>query len=43
MKNRFGKIDELGERWSDKQELEHSGEVVQFNMNYAGNADNAKD
>lgn len=43
MKNRFGKVDELGEKWSDKQEVEHSGEVVQFNMNYAGTPDNAED
>lgn len=34
MKNRFGKMDDLGDRWSDKQEVEHSGEVVTFNMDF---------
>ena len=27
MKNRFGKPDSFEERWSDKQELEHSGQI----------------
>jgi hypothetical protein len=32
MKNRFGKIDELGERWSDKQEVDHSGGIALTDM-----------
>jgi len=39
MKNRFGKMDDLGDRWSDKQEVEHSGEVVTFNMDFGSNKD----
>lgn len=27
MKNRFGRMDDFGEKWSDKQELEHSGSI----------------
>ncbi len=38
MKNRFGKMDDLGDKWSDKQEVEHSGEVVTFNMDFTGNS-----
>ncbi len=34
MKNRFGKMDDLGDKWGDKQEIEHSGEVVTFNMDF---------
>jgi len=34
MKNRFGKMDDFSEKWSDKQEVEHSGEVTTFNMDF---------
>ena len=37
MKNRFGKMDDFDEKWGDKQEVEHSGEVVTFNMSFDGN------
>jgi hypothetical protein len=36
MKNRFGRVDDFEEKWSDKQEIDHSGEVVNFNMNFDG-------
>lgn len=39
MKNRFGKIDEFGEKWSDKQEHEHSGQVTTFNMDFGKKPD----
>lgn len=39
MKNRFGKIDDFNEKWSDKQEIEHSGEVVTFNMDFGSKKD----
>lgn len=42
MKNRFGKMDDFQEKWSDKQELEHSGEVVTFNMDYGSKRDEEK-
>ena len=29
--------------WRDKQEIEHSGEVVTFNMDYSGKPKNAND
>jgi len=43
MKNRFGKMDDFNERWSDKQEVEHSGEVTTFNMNYGAKPSDADD
>lgn len=43
MKNRFGKNDDFNEKWTDKQELEHSGEVTTFNMNYGDKPDDAND
>lgn len=43
MKNRFGKTDELNEKWADKQEHEHSGEVVTFNMDFGSKKPNADD
>lgn len=39
MKNRFGKADDFQEKWSDKQEVEHSGEVVTFNMDFGAKRD----
>ena len=30
MKNRFGKMDDFDERWSDKQEVEHSGSISEL-------------
>ena len=39
MKNRFGKNDDFNEKWTDKQESEHSGEVTTFNMNYGAKPD----
>ena len=43
MKNRFGKMDDFDERWSDKQELEHSGQVTTFNMDYGKKPEDAND
>lgn len=43
MKNRFGKVDDFSERWSDKQEVEHSGEVTTFNMNFGAKPTDADD
>jgi hypothetical protein len=43
MKNRFGKMDDFSEKWSDKQEHEHSGEVTTFNMNYGAKPADADD
>jgi len=39
MKNRFGKMDDFQENWTDKQQVEHSGEVVTFNMQFSGEKD----
>jgi hypothetical protein len=27
MKNRFGKVDDLGDKWTDKQEIDHTHEI----------------
>ena len=43
MKNRFGKNDDFNEKWSDKQEVEHSGEVTTFNMDYGKKPADADD
>jgi len=43
MKNRFGKSDDFNERWTDKQEVEHSGEVTTFNMNFGAKPTDADD
>ena len=43
MKNRFGKNDDFNEKWTDKQEVEHSGEVTTFNMNYGAKPTDADD
>ena len=43
MKNRFGKSDDFNEKWTDKQEVEHSGEVVTFNMDFGAKPKDAND
>lgn len=40
MKNRFGKMDVDELAWRDKQEVEHSGEVVTFNMDFSNSNQN---
>jgi len=39
MKNRFSKADDFKEKWSDKQELDHRHEAVNFNMQFGGAKD----
>jgi hypothetical protein len=39
MKNRFGKADDFQEKWTDKQELDHRHEAVNFNMDFGSKKD----